>query len=194
MDPMEAEEQALDKLDAWAERTGVTADDKEYQQRLKYIKAKCLGDLKAAAADAGAFQKGKKVQKVNFDPIQKWATVGSAKHKDLQSAKTLLKKVEGAGVWKQDVGCARTNAEGGKLAYRFVNVVAVGGPYLARLVKESEDKWTVQKPIFEEAEKEEQEEVAASSQSGAAQEEATAPPEAAPAAAGKKSTRKRKAA
>ena len=97
-------------------------------------------------------------------------------------------------MWKQDVGAPRSSAEGGKLAYRFVNVVAVGGPYLARLVKDSEDKWTVQKPIFEEAEKEEQEDVATSSERDAAQEEAAAPPEAAPAAVGKKSTRKRKAA
>ena len=59
-------------------------------------------------------------------------------------------------------------------------------------MKDSEEKWTVQKPIFEEAEGEEGEEAGGSSQSGAAQEEAAAPPEAAPAAGGKKSGRKRK--
>ena len=75
MDPQEWEAQALDALDAWAERTGTDTSSKTYQHRLKSITMKAQADMRAQAVEASgrAGAPDKKSSKVNFDPIKKWA-------------------------------------------------------------------------------------------------------------------------
>ena len=157
MNPLEQEAAALDALDAWAERTGRDTEDKEYKSRLKHIQNICQGQLAAAAAAARGNAPKPPKSKVEFNPIEKWALVGTAKHKDKSAAKALLKKVQGAGEWKQDIACPRSSGKGGLTVFRFVNVTAVGGPYLARITDMKNGSWSVETPIFKEVEEEEEE-------------------------------------
>ena len=105
--------------------------------------------------------------------------VSKGKFKDKLTAKALLQK-EHKGTWVQDPQCARTKAEDGAWAWRFVCSDAVGGPYLLRLVDLEDSNWRLEKPIFKK-------EVASESESdleeAPAEEPAAAP---APAATGKK--------
>ena len=110
----------------------------------------------AAAARAGG-AKGPKQYKVIFTPIEKWVTVLTQKHKDRDSAKTMLKKVCRSCTWKQDIGCARTTAKGGITGWRFVNVQAIGAPHLARIIDTNDGKWTCEKPIFKDVEEDDDE-------------------------------------
>ena len=143
-DPMSWEEAEMDKLEAWATRMNVKETSAAYRERAKYIKLKATALMKAWVGDAG-----EKVKPgVGFDPITKWLQVKSGPAKDKESAKPLLSNVKGEGHWKQDVRCPRSAAKGGLAAYRFVNVEAVGGPYLARLVDIGGGRWRVETPVF----------------------------------------------
>ena len=161
MDPLAWEAEQLDKLEAWAERTGVDDSDPMYKKRAKLIQMTALAKMRAAAGEAAGRAPAPplKVKGVTFKKIKSWVLVGSAKAKDKESAKVLLKKVKQEGIWKQDINSPRSHTKGGLVTYRFVNVTAVGGPYLARLVDvQSKNEWRVETPIFEEEDEEEEEE------------------------------------
>lgn len=194
MDPQEWETQALDNLEAWAERTGTDTSSKTYQHRLKSITMKAQADMRAQAVEASgrAGAPDKKSSKVNFDPIKKWGHVAKMKAANLTAAKALLLKVQ-KGEWKQDVGCPRTGATGGGVAYRFVNVVATGGPHLARVVDlNKNNEWALEVPYFKESESDSEEPKTADAAADETAQEEAAPAEAPPPAPDRKSGRKRK--
>ena len=188
-DPLGDELAQIEKLDELAEKYGWDTDSKEYLKRLALIQKAGAKALKMAAGPARGG--GGAASHPSFGKPKKWAVVKKEKHANKESARAMLKK-EQSGPWVQDGSCPKSKAEGGLPGYRFVNKVAVGGPYLLRLVDLMNGSWRMDRPVFDEKDSDSDEDSDLDADdkpkpSGASGEAATesqeAPEEAAPAAA-----------
>ena len=150
-DPLGDELAQIEKLDELAEKYGWDADSKEYLKRLTLIQKAGAKALKMAAGPARGG--GGAASHPSFGKPKKWAVVKKEKHANKESARAMLKK-EQSGPWVQDGSCPKSKAEGGLPGYRFVNKVAVGGPYLLRLVDLMNGSWRMDRPVFDEKDSE----------------------------------------
>jgi hypothetical protein len=120
---------------------GWKESSKEYKYELKRI------HLQAKGEEASAGVEGVKV-KMKWPPFKGWVKGSTGTFRDRDAAKVgLLCKLH-AGRWVNDKSCPNSDAEEGRKATRHVNKVAVGGPYLARLVDVDGNgkKWRVDTP------------------------------------------------
>ena len=146
-DPLGDELAQIEKLDELAEKYGWDTDSKEYLRRLAIIQKAGAKALKMAAGPARGG--GGAASHPSFGKPKKWAVVKKEKHANKESVLAMLNK-EQSGPWVQDGSCPKSKAEGGLPGYRFVNKVAVGGPYLLRLVDLTNGSWRMDRPVFDE--------------------------------------------
>ena len=153
-DPLAWQLEQVEKLKELAAAMGWKVSSKQYKFELNRIHQQAKGE--EASADPE-----EKEEKITWPPFKGWVQGNTGTYTDKDAARVgLLGKLQ-AGRWVNDKGCPNSDAEGGLKATRHVNKVAVGGPYLARLVNldGKGKKWRVDTPkwIIQEDEDDEEE-------------------------------------
>jgi hypothetical protein len=175
-DPIEWQLEQVEKLKQLAAAMGWKETSKQYKFELHRIHQQAKGD--EACADTE-----EKEERITWPPFKGWVQGSSGTYRDKDAARVgLLTKLH-AGRWINDKGCPNSDAEGGLKATRHVNKVAVGGPYLARLVNldGKGKKWRVDTPKWitpgEDEEEEDSQPVSKKLKQAAADAEVTEPEE-----------------
>ena len=147
-DPIGWQREQVLELKKLAVDMGWQPKTKAYKDQLKWIQK-----------EAASRMTMKKEEKKAWPPIKKWVQGKSGTYGGKGAAKVALLEDLYAGKWVQDASC-NSFAEEGRKALRYVNKVAVGGPYLARLVDLDGDQknWRVDTPQFKGEESEEESE------------------------------------